>query len=171
MVDKVMYAPQAGSPATILSSDLNVGDSVISVQDVSVLPEAPNMVTLTGENVFESIVYEAKDETNNELTQITRAVQGTEESWSSGSEIKRTMTAQDIRSLQDWLLSLIVNTGYGSQEGSIKKTSTIDLYTDEGDVQWIPRQSIWTDEGNIVQTLTIDIYTDEGDILQTSTSA
>ena len=105
-----MYSPQAGSPATVLSGDIDGVVTTIPVVDVSILPAAPNILTMEKEGSFETIIYEEVDSTTNELKQVTRGVEGTAQSWTAGQGIARNFTARDLKSLQNNLISLQIPT-------------------------------------------------------------
>ena len=110
-----MFSPQAGSPAAELAAGITDTDTVIPLVDVSIVPAAPNILTMQGENSFETIIYEEVDEGTNELKQVTRGVEGTAQSWTSGQEIARNMTAQDIRSIQE-MITMIAYDFYGQEQ-------------------------------------------------------
>ena len=105
-----MYSPQAGSPATELADNIDDVVTTIPVVDVSVLPEAPNILTLVSGDEFESIIYQEVDSATNELKQVTRGVEGTAQSWTASQEIARNFTARDLKSLQNNLISLQIPT-------------------------------------------------------------
>ena len=104
-----LFKPQAGSPSTELAADITDTATEITVVDVSVLPEAPNILTMIeieGDS-FESIIYESVDEANNKLTDVTRGVEGQQLAWSTGQEIARNFTAKDLKALQYWVIEAI----------------------------------------------------------------
>ena len=105
--ENTMFAPQAGSPSVELASAIDAEVTIIAVDDVSILPDAPNILTMTDGDSFETVIYQEVDAGTNELRQVTRGVQGTAQSWGAGQEIARLMTAQDIQVLQDNVSGLI----------------------------------------------------------------
>ena len=155
-----MFSPQAGSPAAELAAGITDTDTVIPLVDVSIVPAAPNILTMKGENSFETIIYEEVDEGTNELKQVTRGVEGTAQSWTSGQEIARNMTAQDIQVLQDEIETLIVLTEplwLQSDDSSIREVTTY--------------QAIETDESTINSATTYNaIETDETEIKEVTTN-
>jgi len=103
----IIYSPQAGSPAAELTSSMSEDDTEAEVNDVSLLPDPPNILTLVDDEDFETIIYQEIDESNNKIKKITRGVQGEIQSWSSGQEIKRLMTARDFEIIQGWIKDFI----------------------------------------------------------------
>ncbi|WP_379135968.1 hypothetical protein [Paenibacillus sp. sgz500958] len=90
-----MYSAFANSRQTELAGDINAIQTTITVLDGSVLPNPPNMLTLSpaGESA-ETILYTGK--TGNNLTGVTRGIDGTNaQSWTAGTKIARMFTAAD----------------------------------------------------------------------------
>lgn len=57
-----MYPAQANSPETSLSGALTAAGTTVSVMDGSVLPDAPNLLTIgAGGNTAETVLMTAKD--------------------------------------------------------------------------------------------------------------
>ena len=129
-----MFSPQAGSPAAELAADITDTDTVIPLVDVSIVPAAPNILTMQSENSFETIIYEEVDSGTNELKQVTRGVEGTTQSWTTGQEIARNMTAQDIQVLQDLIFDLLMTSNLVEDEGEVLSAGTLGIYEDEGEV-------------------------------------
>lgn len=102
-----MFKPQAGSPTTELTADITDTATEIPVTDITVLPAPPNILTLVDGANFESVIYNSIDEANNKLTGVTRGVEGTAQSWTSGQEIARNFTSADLRTLQYWVTEAI----------------------------------------------------------------
>ena len=152
-----MFSPQAGSPAAELAANITDTDTVIPLVDVSIVPAAPNILTMQGENSFETIIYEEVDEGTNELKQVTRGVEGTAQSWTAGQEIARNMTAQDIQVLQNLVFDLLMVSDLVEDEGKVMSAGTLGIYEDESDI--------------VLSTGTLGIYEDEGEVLSTSTTA
>lgn len=94
-----MYEPKVNSPATTLNGTHDSSITTITVVDVSVFPDAPNIAVIGIDESAETILYTGKTATT--LTGVTRGFQGTASSWSSGTIICRAFTDWDLRSLQN----------------------------------------------------------------------
>lgn len=121
-----LYPPQAGSPETKLSADITDTATEIPVIDVTVLPSPPNILTMVDGLNFESIIYKSVDSVNNKLTNVTRGVEGTAQSWNIEQPISRNFTAKDLLDLQNELTTAIselttVQTDLESAEDYINK--------------------------------------------------
>ena len=93
------YETQSGSPVTTLADSISDTDKDIVVDNGDKLPDAPNIVTIFDEDDFETVMYEGT--ASNMLTQCTRGFEGEAQSWPSGTEVARLLTAFDINSLQN----------------------------------------------------------------------
>ena len=94
-----MYKPQNNSPFTSISEGISTTTTTIMVADGSVLPDAPNVLTIGIDDSAELVLMTAKS--SNVLT-VTRAFNGTlAQAWDSGVLIYRAITAQDIEALQE----------------------------------------------------------------------
>ena len=95
-----MYPAQANSPETSLSGALTAAGTTVNVVDGSVLPEAPNLLTIgAGGSTAETVLMTAKS--GNVLT-VTRAQNGTTaRAWSAGDVIARYFTAADQTAMQE----------------------------------------------------------------------
>ena len=95
-----MYPAQANSPETSLSGALTAAGTTVNVVDGSVLPEAPNLLTIGADgSTAETVLMTAKN--GNELT-VTRAQNGTTaRAWSAGDVIARYFTAADQTAMQE----------------------------------------------------------------------
>ena len=95
-----MYPAQANSPETSLSGALTAAGTTVNVVDGSVLPEAPNLLTIGADgSTAETVLMTAKS--GNVLT-VTRAQNGTTaRAWSAGDVIARYFTAADQTAIQD----------------------------------------------------------------------
>ena len=121
-----MYAPQNNGPHTALAEAINAAQTDITVVDASVLPAAPNVLTIgTGEDA-ELVLMSAK--TGNILT-VTRGYNGTvAKSWEADEWVYRAITAQDVSALQSNVDAL--NAGKVDAESG-KGLSTNDYTTAE----------------------------------------
>ena len=95
-----MYPAQANSPETSLSGALTAAGTTVNVVDGSVLPEAPNLLTIGADgSKAETVLMTAKS--GNVLT-VTRAQNGTTaRAWSAGDVIARYFTAADQTAMQE----------------------------------------------------------------------
>lgn len=94
-----MYKPQNNGPHTELAATINAGQTSITVTNASVLPEAPNVLTIGTEEDAELV--EVQSITGNILT-VQRGFNGTTaKAWDAGTWIYRGITAQDIEELQE----------------------------------------------------------------------
>lgn len=95
-----MYPAQANSPETSLSGALTAAGTTVNVVDGSVLPEAPNLLTIGADgSTAETVLMTAKS--GNVLT-VQRAQNGTTaRAWSAGDVIGRYFTAQDQATIQE----------------------------------------------------------------------
>ena len=88
-----MYPAKAGSPKTNLATSITAEQTTITVMDGSILMDAPNLMTIYSGSNMEVIKYEAK--VGNELSDITRGLEGTARSWNAGTKCARMFTAYD----------------------------------------------------------------------------
>ena len=95
-----MYPAQANSPETSLSGALTAAGTTVNVVDGSVLPEAPNLLTIGADgSTAETVLMTAK---NGNVLTVTRAQNGTTaRAWSAGDVIARYLTAADQTAIQE----------------------------------------------------------------------
>ena len=95
-----MYTAQANSPETSLSGALTAAGTTVNVVDGSVLPEAPNLLTIGADgSTAETVLMTAK---NGNVLTVTRAQNGTTaRAWSAGDVIARYFTAADQTAMQE----------------------------------------------------------------------
>ena len=95
-----MYPPQANTPETSLSGALTAAGTTVNVVDGSVLPEAPNLLTIGADgSTAETVLMTAK---NGNVLTVTRAQNGTTaRAWSAGDVIARYFTAADQTAMQE----------------------------------------------------------------------
>ena len=95
-----MYPAQANSPETSLSGALTATGTTVNVVDGSVLPEAPNLLTIGADgSTAETVLMTAK---NGNVLTVTRAQNGTTaRAWSAGDVIARYFTAADQTAMQE----------------------------------------------------------------------
>ena len=95
-----MYPAQVNSPETSLSGALTAAGTTVNVVDGSVLPEAPNLLTIGADgSTAETVLMTAK---NGNVLTVTRAQNGTTaRAWSAGDVIARYFTAADQTAMQE----------------------------------------------------------------------
>lgn len=95
-----MYPAQANSPETSLSGALTAAGTTVNVVDGSVLPEAPNLLTIGADgSTAETVLMTAK---SGNVLAVTRAQNGTTaHAWSAGDVIARYFTAADQTAMQE----------------------------------------------------------------------
>ena len=95
-----MYPAQANSPETSLSGALTAAGTTVNVVDGSVLPEAPNLLTIGADgSTADTVLMTAK---NGNVLTVTRAQNGTTaRAWSAGDVIARYFTAADQTAMQE----------------------------------------------------------------------
>ena len=95
-----MYPAQANSPETSLSGALTAAGTTVNAVDGSVLPEAPNLLTIGADgSTAETVLMTAK---NGNVLTVTRAQNGTTaRAWSAGDVIARYFTAADQTAMQE----------------------------------------------------------------------
>ena len=97
---KTMYPAQANTPETTLAGSLTTTGTSVTVLDGSVLPDAPNYLTIGADSATaETVLMTAKN--GNDLT-ITRGQNGTAaRAWGKGDIIGRYFTAADHDALRE----------------------------------------------------------------------
>ena len=110
-----MYPAQANSPETSRSGALTAAGTTVNVVDGSVLPEAPNLLTIGADgSTAETVLMTAK---NGNVLTVTRAQNGTTaRAWSAGAVIARYFTAADQTAMQENIKKL--------NEGKAEKPSS-----------------------------------------------
>ena len=95
-----MYPAQANSPETSLSGALTAAGTTVNVVDGSVLPEAPNLLTIGADgSTAETVLMTAK---NGNVLTVTRAQNGTTaRAGSAGDVSARYFTAADQTAMQE----------------------------------------------------------------------
>lgn len=119
-----MYPPQNNSPYTTLEAAIGAGETSVTVADASVLPEAPNLLTIGTEENAEVVLMTAK--TGNILT-VQRGVYGTTAGeWGQSERIYRAITAKDLGDLQDNVKALKTETEQKAAK-TAERTTTLTV--------------------------------------------
>lgn len=102
---KTMYPAQPNTPETTLAGALTTSDTSVTVLDGSILPDAPNLLTIGADTTTaETVLMTAK--AGNVLT-IERGYDGTSpRSWTKGDIIGRYFTAADQTAIQENIKAL-----------------------------------------------------------------
>ncbi|WFR64316.1 phage tail protein [Paenibacillus amylolyticus] len=101
---ETMYPAAANSRQTELAAAINDTQTSFTVLDGSVLPPAPNQLTLGTDESAETILYTGKS--GNDITGVTRGFEGTAKSWVAGTKMARYFTAYDHDTFQDNITDL-----------------------------------------------------------------
>src|SRR5690606_32851249 len=103
------------SPATELADNINSTQTTIKVNDLSKLPDPPNIATLGTTEDCETILYESIDVANSTLTNVTRGFEGVAKAWWQGTPVHRTVTARDYEAMRQNILNLLSALGAHQQ--------------------------------------------------------
>ncbi|UPK45774.1 phage tail protein [Paenibacillus pabuli] len=90
---ETMYPAAVNSRQTELAAAIDDIQTSFMVLDGSVLPPAPNELTIGTDESAETIKYEGLS--GNELTGVTRGFEGVAKSWAAGTKLGRYFTAYD----------------------------------------------------------------------------
>lgn len=96
---KSMYPGIPFSPATTITASIGAADTTIRVADGSVLPAAPNYMTIGTDETGEVVYYATK--AGNLLSGCTRGVEGTAQAWNAGTIVGRNWNNIDYQNLID----------------------------------------------------------------------
>ena len=100
-----MYPPQANTPETSLSGALTAAGTTVNVVNGTMLPDAPNLLTIGADgSTAETVLMTAK---NGNVLTVVRGQDGTTaRAWSAGDVIGRYFTAADQKAMQDNITAL-----------------------------------------------------------------
>ena len=100
-----MYPPQANTPETSLSGALTAAGTTVNVVDGTMLPDAPNLLTIGADgSTAETVLMTAK---NGNVLTVVRGQDGTTaRAWPAGDVIGRYFTAADQKAMQDNITAL-----------------------------------------------------------------
>ena len=100
-----MYPPQANTPETSLSGALTAAETTVNVVDGTMLPDAPNLLTIGADgSTAETVLMTEKS--GNVLTVVRGQDGTTARAWSAGDVIGRYFTAADQKAMQDNITAL-----------------------------------------------------------------
>ena len=100
-----MYPPQANTPETSLSGALTAAGTTVNVVAGTMLPDAPNLLTIGADgSTAETVLMTAKS--GNVLTVVRGQDGTTARAWSAGDVIGRYFTAADQKAMQDNITAL-----------------------------------------------------------------
>ena len=100
-----MYPPQANTPETSLSGALTAAGTTVNVVDGTMLPDAPNLLTIGADgSTAETVLMTEKS--GNVLTVVRGQDGTTARAWSAGDVIGRYFTAADQKAMQDNITAL-----------------------------------------------------------------
>ena len=100
-----MYPPQANTPETSLSGALTAAGTTVNVFDGTMLPDAPNLLTIGADgSTAETVLMTEKS--GNVLTVVRGQDGTTARAWSAGDVIGRYFTAADQKAMQDNITAL-----------------------------------------------------------------
>ena len=100
-----MYPPQANTPETSLSGAMTAAGTTVNVVDGTMLPDAPNLLTIGADgSTAETVLMTEKS--GNVLTVVRGQDGTTARAWSAGDVIGRYFTAADQKAMQDNITAL-----------------------------------------------------------------
>ena len=100
-----MYPPQANTPETSLSGALTAAGTTVNVVAGTMLPDAPNLLTIGADgSTAETVLMTEKS--GNVLTVVRGQDGTTARAWSAGDVIGRYFTAADQKAMQDNITAL-----------------------------------------------------------------
>ena len=100
-----MYPPQANTPETSLSGALTAAGTTVNVVGGTMLPDAPNLLTIGADgSTAETVLMTEKS--GNVLTVVRGQDGTTARAWSAGDVIGRYFTAADQKAMQDNITAL-----------------------------------------------------------------
>ena len=100
-----MNPPQANTPETSLSGALTAAGTTVNVVDGTMLPDAPNLLTIGADgSTAETVLMTEKS--GNVLTVVRGQDGTTARAWSAGDVIGRYFTAADQKAMQDNITAL-----------------------------------------------------------------
>ncbi|WP_342570348.1 pyocin knob domain-containing protein [Paenibacillus sp. FSL R5-0749] len=101
---ETMYPAAVNSRQTELAQAIDDTQTSFTVLDGSVLPPAPNLLTLGTDESAETVLYTGLSE--NEVTGVTRGFESTAKTWAAGIKLARYFTAYDHDTFRDNIADL-----------------------------------------------------------------
>ena len=99
-----MYPGMPGSPETSLASAINDTATSLAVASGAALPDAPNLLTISSGELFETVLYTAKS--GNTVSGLTRGINGPARNWSANAIVARNMSRVDLAAVQSNVTTL-----------------------------------------------------------------
>ncbi|CAM3358717.1 beta-propeller fold lactonase family protein [Paenibacillus taichungensis] len=129
---ETMYPAAVNSRQTELATDIDDTQTSFTVLDGSVLPPAPNQLTLGTDESAETIKYTGK--TGNEITGVTRGFEGAAKSWAAGTKLARYFTAYDHNTFKKNITDLDVrlNNIPAPEDASLTRKGIVQLSSATG---------------------------------------
>lgn len=94
MAKMTMYPAINNSPTAVLSASITADAKELTVDDITKLPEAPNILTIGTDSDAELVLYTTKS--GSKISGLTRGFNGTvAKTWDSGTMVYRAYTAYD----------------------------------------------------------------------------
>lgn len=158
MAMQTMYAPANNGPRTALATGINSSITTMTVDDASIFPAAPNVLTIGATEDAELVLY--TNITGNIIT-IERGYNGTTAAaWPEDTYVYRAITAQDVSSLQNNINEL------GTTKQDV--TSSLSAETALADADTVPfydasasghRKTTWSNIKAVLKTYFDTVYT------------
>ncbi|ETT30652.1 putative tail fiber protein [Paenibacillus sp. FSL R5-192] len=101
---ETMYPASVNSRQTELAAAIDDTQTSFAVLDGSILPPAPNLLTLGTDESAETVLYTGISE--NEVTGVTRGFESAPKSWAAGTKLARYFTAYDHDTFRDNIADL-----------------------------------------------------------------
>lgn len=140
-----MFPAIPNSPATAIAvPGITADDVTIPLVDASIVPDAPNIVTIGNGEDAEVIYYTGKD--GNNLTGVTREYDksgsvGAKKDWPAGTIVARRFTAYELNYMRKRMPFPVYNIeGFGAPKGiSGDATAYVQAAVDSGEIDiWLP---------------------------------
>lgn len=131
-------ALQPSYPASVNSRQTELADAIddtqtsFTVLDGSVLPPAPNLLTLGTDESAETVLYTGLSE--NEVTGVTRGFESAAKSWAAGTKLARYFTAYDHNTFRENITDLDqrLNNIPAPQDASLTEKGIVQLSSATG---------------------------------------
>lgn len=128
---QTMYPAKLGSPQTLLAADLAADATSMVLNDVSILPIAPNIAVIGSDENCEIVSYSAIDSTTNTVSGLVRGLGGsTARIWSTGSVVARNATSLDHNRFKENIEALNSGKANTADLGDLAALDQADLTAD-----------------------------------------